>query len=306
LDENADAVSGSAAWLLAACQYPVGVLADLASYRRKLESLVSEAATAGARLLLFPEYAAMELASLLAPEDRHDLRRQLDALQDLLPDFLGLFSSMANDHRVHILAPSVPVRVAGGVFRNRAHLITPSGQIAFQDKIMMTRCDAEEVGISPGHELKVFATELGQIGVNICYDVEFPPLARAQSEAGANLILVPSCTDQLSGHNRVWISARARALENQCIVAVSSTVGEAPWSAVIDRNVGAAGIFVPPDHGFCEDGMLARGQLNAPSWIYAAVDRQALARLRQDPEVFIRRDWHARVTWKMDIVRERL
>jgi predicted amidohydrolase len=299
-------VSDSAAWRLAACQYPVTVLADLASYRRKIESLVSEAATAGARLLLFPEYAAMELASLLAPQDRQDLRRQLDALQDLLPDFLSLFSSMAKDHRVHILAPSFPVRVAGGAFRNRAHLITPSGQIAFQDKIMMTRSEAEEAGISPSHELKIFATELGRIGVNICYDVEFPPLAKAQSEAGADLILVPSCTDQLSGHNRVWIGARARALENQCVVAVSPTLGEAPWSAVIDRNVGAAGIFVPPDHGFSEDGMLARGPLNAPGWIYAAIDRHALIRLRQDPEVFIRQDWHGRASWKMDVVRERL
>ena len=168
------------------------------------------------------------------------------------------------------------------------------------------RFEAERLGISAGHELKVFATELGRIGVNICYDVEFPPLARAQSQAGADLILVPSCTDQLSGHSRVWIGARARALENQCIVAVSPAVGEAPWSAAIDRNVGAAGIFVPPDHGFSEDGMLARGHLNAPGWIYAAVDRQALARLRQDPEVFIRRDWHARATWRGDVVCERL
>ena len=77
-------MSGPAAWHLAACQYPVTFLADLASYRRKIESLVSEAATAGARLLLFPEYGAMELASLLASREPQDLRRQLDALQDLL------------------------------------------------------------------------------------------------------------------------------------------------------------------------------------------------------------------------------
>jgi predicted amidohydrolase len=298
-------VSGSAAWLLAACQYPITFLADLPSYRRKIESLVNEGATTGARLLLFPEYAAMELVSLLVPRERQDLRRQFDALQDLLPDFLSLFSALAKHHRVHILAPSFPVTVAGGAFCNRAHLITPSGQIAFQDKLMMTRGEAEELGISRGHELKVFVTELGRIGINICYDVEFPPLARAQSEAGADLILVPSCTDQLSGHNRVWIGARARALENQCIVAVSPTVGEAPWLTAIDRNVGAAGIFVPPDHGFSDDGMLAHGHLNAPGWIYATIDRQALAHLRQDPEVFIRRDWHACATWRGDVVCER-
>lgn len=299
-------MSGTGVWRLAACQYPVTFLADLPSYRRKIESRVREAAAAGARLLLFPEYAALELASLLAPRERQDLPRQLDALQNILPDFLTLFSAMAKDHRVFILAPSFPVRMAGGQFRNRAHLATPGGQLAFQDKLTMTRFEAERLGISPGQEMKVFVTELGRIGVNICYDVEFPPFAKAQTEAGADLILAPSCTDQHSGHSRVWIGARARALENQCIVAVSPTVGEAPWLAAIDRNVGAAGIFVPPDHGFSEDGMLACGQLNVPGWVYADIDRHALERLRQNPEVFIRRDWHRSADWMGDVVCERL
>ena len=299
-------MTASAAWRLAACQYPIAPLADLAFYRRKIESQVSKAATAGARLLLFPEYAAMELASLLAARERRDLRRQLDALQDLLPDFLNVFSDMAKDHRVYILAPSFPVRVAHGRFGNRAYLATPGGQITFQDKLSMTRFEAEQAGISPGHELKVFETELGRIGVNICYDVEFPLFARAQAEAGADVILAPSCTDQLSGHNRVWIGARARALENQCIVAVAATVGEAFWSVAIDRNVGAAGVFVPPEHGFSEDGVLARGDLNAAGWVYAGIDRKALARLRQGPEVFIRRDWHRHAACTVDVVCERL
>lgn len=296
----------STAWRLAACQYPIEPLPDLPSYRRKLDRQVSEAARAGARLLLFPEYAAMELVSLLALQQRHDLRHQLEALQDLLPEFLTIFSDLTKDHQVSIVAPSFPVKVPGGRFVNRTHLVTPSGQSAFQDKLTMTRFEAEHMGISPGEELKVFETPLGRIGITICYDIEFPPLARAQAEAGADLILVPSCTDQLSGHNRVWIGARARALENQCVVAVSPTVGEAPWSAAIDRNVGAAGVFGPPDHGFSEDGVLARGPLNAAGWIYAEIDAGALARLRQDPEVFIRRDWHARPDWPAPVLCERL
>lgn len=296
----------SAAWRLAACQYPIEPLADLSSYRRKLERQVSEAARAGARLLLFPEYAAMELVSLLAPQARRDLRHQLEALQDLLPEFLTVFSDLAKNHQVSIVAPSFPVKVSRGRFGNRAYLLTPNRQSAFQDKLTMTRFEAEQMGISPGEELKVFETPLGRIGITICYDVEFPSFARAQAEAGANLILVPSCTDQLSGHNRVWIGARARALENQCIVAVSPTVGEAPWSAAIDRNVGAAGVFGPPEHGFSEDGVLARGPLNTGGWVYAEIDPGALARLRQDPEVFIRRDWHARPDWPGPVVCERL
>lgn len=56
----------------------------------------------------------------------------------------------------------------------------------------------------------------------------------------------------------------------------------------------AASTFEPPDQGLCDDRLLARGPLNAPAWVYANINGQALARLRQDPEVFIRRDWHAR------------
>lgn len=297
---------GSPAWRLAACQYPIERLPDFSFYRRKMESWVNEAAAAGARLLVFPEYAAMELTSLLAPRDRQDLRRQLDALQDFLPDFLDLCVVLAKKRGIHLVAPSFPVRMTGDAFRNRAHLMTPSGQIVFQDKLKMTRFESEQMGISSGDALKIFETPLGRIGVAICYDAEFPHLARAQSEAGADVILVPSCTEHLSGHSRVWIGARARALENQCIVAVSPTVGEAPWSIAIDHNVGAAGVFAPPDHGFSDDGVLAHGRLNAPAWVYADIDRQALDRLRQDPEVFIRRDWHQRADLMLDVACERL
>lgn len=299
-------MSAPAAWRLAVSQYPVSAVADLAGYRRKLGGWVADAARAGARLVVFPEYAAMELAAVLAPEQRHDLRRQRDAVQELLPDFLSVISALARDHRVYLLAPSVPVRVPDGAFRNRAHLVAPDGRIAFQDKLMMTRFEAEAFGISPGRALKVFVTELGCIAVAICYDIEFPPLAQAQSAAGADLILVPSCTDGNAGHSRVWIGARARALENQCLVAVSATVGAAPFSAAIDDNVGAAGVFGPPNPGFSDDGVLACGALNAPGWVYAAIDGQALARLRRDPEVFIRREWHAQPSWTGGVTCERL
>lgn len=293
-------------WRLACCQYPIGFLDAFDGFRGKISALVGEACVAGARLLVFPEYGAMELASLLPVADRADLRRQLHGLQPMLPVFLDLFAGEARRHGRHIVAPSFPVGVGAESFVNRAHFVGPDGGIGFQDKLNLTRFESEIWGIGAGAELKVFDTALGRLAVAVCYDIEFPTLARAQVAAGAELIVVPSCTDGEAGHNRVRIAARARALENQCLVATAPTVGEAPWSPAVDVNVGAAGVFAPPDRGFPADGVLAQGTLNAPGWVYADIDLGAVATLRDDPQVFLRRDWHALGGTTETVIEERV
>jgi predicted amidohydrolase len=140
----------------------------------------------------------------------------------------------------------------------------------------------------------VFDTPWGRIGVSICYDVEFPKHVRAQVEAGAWLILAPSCTDTMHGFNRVHYAARARALENQCFVAIAPTVGAAPWSAALDANRGFAGVFGPIDRGFPEDGVLARGALDAPGWVFCTLDPARIARVRAEGAVLNHRDWPRR------------
>jgi predicted amidohydrolase len=294
------------AWRLACCQYPITYLDDFDGFRRKIAVLVDEACAAGARLLVFPEYGAMELASLLAPAERADLRRQRHGLQPMLPAFLDLFAGEARRSGRHIVAPSFPVAVGADSFVNRAHLVGPDGDTRFQDKLNLTRFERETWGIGAGEALKVFDTALGRLAVCVCYDIEFPTLARAQAAAGAELIVVPSCTDGAAGYNRVRIAARARALENQCLVATAPTVGEATWSPAIDVNVGAAGVYAPPDRGFPADGVLAEGTLNAPGWVYADIDLGAVATLRTDPQVFLRRDWHALGDTTQRVIAERL
>ena len=109
--------------------------------------------------------------------------------------------------------------------------------------------------------------------------------------AGADLVLAPSCTDTMAGANRVHVGARARALENQIYVAVAPTVGEAPWSPAVDVNVGWAALYATPDRGFPEDGILAKGELNAPGWIFADLDFALLRAARANAQVFTRADW---------------
>lgn len=276
---------------LAAAQYRIGCFESLKAWEARLERMIAEAAAAGARLLVFPEYGAMELVSLFGPEVRTDLRAQLEALQPLLPDYLALHQRLASRYEVYLLAASFPVRTAPDTYRNRAHLFSPAGAMGYQDKLIMTRFERERWGIAAGGRLAVFETGLGRLAVNICYDAEFPLLARAQCEAGAELLLVPSCTDAAAGYHRVRIACQARALEGQCYVVQAPTVGEAAWSEAVDRNVGAAGVFGPPDRGFPADGVIALGALDRPQWLYAELDLDRIAEVREKGQVLNARHW---------------
>jgi predicted amidohydrolase len=279
------------AFKLAAAQFPVSEPAHWDEAEALLSRWVAEAAAAGARLLVFPEYAAMSLAALFDTATRHDLALQLRALQTLRDHYVALHRRLAQTHGVYLLAGSLPWTLDDGRTVNRAWLCAPDGGADFQDKQIMTRFEREHWQISGAPALKVFDTALGRIAVNLCYDCEFPLLARAQVEAGAELILVPSCTDTPAGYHRVRVGCQARALENQCIVVQSPLVGEAPWSAAIDVNVGAAGVFGPPDRGFPDDGVLALGTMNRAQWLYADIDLAAVAAVRRDGQVFNHRHW---------------
>ena len=172
---------------------------------------------------------------------------------------------------------------------NRAHIFAPSGAIGFQDKQIMTRFETDPWNVVPGGELKVFDTTIGKIGVLICYDSEFPLLGKALE--ACDVILTPSCTEQLSGYWRVRVGSMARALENQCVVAMASLVGTAEWSEAVDMNTGMGGIFGPPDTGFPDTGVIAEGTLNQPGWTYGDVDLQTIAAVRETGRVRNRWDW---------------
>ncbi len=208
-----------AAFRVASAQYDIGTFRAWADYEAKAARWVAEAADAGARLLVFPEYFSMELASLFPVPVQKSLSGQLEALQELLPAFQSLFAAAARRHGVHIVAGTYPVRQPDGGYRNRAYLFYPDG------------------------------------------------------------------------YWRVRIGCQARALENQCYVVQSPTVGLAPWSEAVDVNIGAAAIYTPVDYGFPDNGVLAIGELNATQWVYADIDLASIANIRQTGQVFNYRDW---------------
>jgi len=294
---------------VAAAQYLVEHLSSGADLRAKLDRWVAEAASKGSQLIVFPEFAGMEFASLYdrratsdrRSSDRHKLgplpvmvatRRNepsLDwetaAIQSALPEFMSIHADLAARYAVYILAGTLPVRQDGGGVRNRAYFFTPNGNVGYQDKIVPTRWEREIWGIAGGDQIKTFETSFGPIGVAICYDAEFPLVARLQAEAGARVVLVPCCCDSLRGYHRVRVGARARALESQAYVLQSPTVGMASWSGVIGVTAGSAGVYGPPDLGPAVNGVIAQGPYNTPLWVYAELDLGALDRIRQGGDV---------------------
>jgi predicted amidohydrolase len=283
---------------LAAAAYPLDCVANWAAYAAKQQDWVAQAAGQGADLLVFPEYGRMELAAL-EPGAAANLERSLHAAHAYTDRADDLMAELARAHGVYILAGSGPVFADGSrpanrpVNRpvNRAAFFTPDGPAGFQDKQIMTRFEREVWKITPGAPLRVFDTHLARIGVLICYDSEFPLLGRALIEAGVEIVLLPSCTDSLAGYWRVRIGAMARALEGQCVVVHSPTISPAPWCPAIDENIGAAGIYGPPDLGFPPTGILAKGALNTPGWVMADIDRATIAQVRREGAVFNHAHW---------------
>ncbi|NVK72296.1 MAG: carbon-nitrogen hydrolase family protein [Oceanospirillaceae bacterium] len=276
---------------LATAQYDIGFFHQWEEFAEKLARWVTNAAQQDARLLVFPEYGSMELASLFGETVYRDLQQQLHAMQSLLPKWHDLHTELAKRHNLFILASSFPTQQNDGRFVNRAYLFGPTGLVDFQDKLMMTRFENEQWHISGGDQIKVMDTELGRIGIHICYDSEFPMIANRQVAAGADLLLVPSCTDTQAGFHRVRIGCQARALENQCYVVQSPTIGNAPWSEAVDVNTGRASVYTPVDYGFPDNGILAEGEDNQAGWVFATVDLSEIARIREQGQVFNYRDW---------------
>lgn len=291
---------------LACAQYPIGRFATFADWQENAARWVARAVNdGGAQLLLFPEYGAMEMTSLLPPHLQRDLVGQIAAMQQFHEAFKATYAELAQRHGVAIAAPTLPVTV-GAQFHNRAYIFGPDGKAAWQEKRQMTRFERESWTIAGGPGLTVFEAPFGRFAICICYDIEFPLIARSLSMAGADLILVPSCTDTLAGAHRVTVGARARALENQIYVATAPTVGLADWSPAVDVNTGWASVVAMPDRGFPDDGVIAQGRLNEPGWVYARLDFAALKAAREDTQVFTRRDWDSQDRPSLDVAMVKL
>jgi len=277
---------------LALCQWPVEPTPSVAALAAKLDRLCAEAALT-ADILLLPEYAPVELGAALAGRSPATEAEELAAMLPATAEILAAMRAAAMRRGVWIIGGTLPMAGADGLPRNRCPVIRADGAIAFQDKRILTRFEAERWGIHPGEPPQLFDSPWGRLGVSVCYDVEFPKFARLAAQAGAFVLLCPSCTDSDAGAERVRIGARARALENQFYVVTAPTVGDAPWSAALDANRGRAGAYGPVDAGFPPGGIIAEGEAERPGLVVVTLDPAPLAEVREHGAVRPFRDFPA-------------
>ena len=275
---------------VAACKYPVGRPASFDEFASKQRRLLAEAAAHGVQVAVLPEFLSLELAGMFTPAVQGDLHASLAAIQPLRTAWLDLFGGLARETGMHLLAGSFLLAQADGRYRNRSDLFAPDGSQHWQDKLQLTGFERSVGTIEGGDALKVMQIGDVRAGIAICYDSEFPLPVRAQYEAGARLLLVPSCTDTAAGATRVQVGCLARALENRIFVVQAVTTGQASWSPALDENTGEATLYAPMDAGFPADGILARTR-DAQLWAVADLDFDLLERTRADAQVANDRDW---------------
>lgn len=272
---------------VASFQYFLRPVATFDAFADQVNALIETAADYRARLVVFPEYFSVQLLTLgdvkrPIAEQVRDLAGQADAVTAVLAD-------AARRCKVHLVGGTVPV-ADGAELRNECRVFGPDGNWAAQPKLHMTRFEREEWFVSPGRGLKIFEAPWGRFAVAICYDAEFPEIARAAALQGADVLVVPSCTDDRQGFLRVRYCAHARAIENQMYVVTSSTVGSLPMVPAVHLNYGQAAILTPSDFAFARDGILAEGNVNQEMMVIGDLDLEYLRTSRRTGTVLPLRD----------------
>ena len=266
---------------IAAIQYLLRPIAGFDDFAKQVEFFVHSAKDYKAHFVLFPEFFTMQLLSYInEPAPALAVRR----LAQLAPDYEALFMRLAKETGIYIIAGTHPVFQRGKIF-NAAHLFTPNGKVFRQKKVHLTPTESGPYQLSRGHGLYLYHTDFGNIAILICYDVEFPELARVMAEAGAEILFIPSCTDGREGFCRVRYCAQARAIENQIYVAMTGTVGNLPLVPYMNTNYGQAAILTPSDYFFARDGIAAEGIINQEQMIVADVDLDLLDEQRVNGSV---------------------
>jgi predicted amidohydrolase len=270
-------------------QYLMRPLLSYENFSEQVSGLVDMAADYKSRLVVFPEYFTTQLLTLT--KDKAPIHDQVRTLAKNRDRFLEFMTSLSRKRNIYIVGGTIPVLSDDGttVF-NESYVFSPNGKVGVQGKIHMTRFENEEWFVSPHSQLKVFETDFGLMGVNICYDVEFPELARALALHGVSILVVPSCTDDRQGFLRVRYCAQARAIENQLYVIHSGTVGSLPMVPAISLNYGQASILTPSDYSFSRDGILAEGIPNQETMVTGDLDLKKLLEAREQGTVLPLRD----------------
>jgi len=242
----------------------------------RMRFFVKTLAEYGCEFVLFPEFFTVPLVTLHALQTNDEAMR---VLSDYAVRLRAEVSALAREFNTNIIAGSTAV-IENGHLYNIAYLCHRDGRIESQYKIHPTPNEKDAWNMQGGDSLHVFDTDVGRVAILICYDSEFPELARLLSQQGADILFVPFWTDTRHGHLRVRYCAQARAIENECYVVTAGSFGNLAGVPNVDIQYAQSAIFSPCDIGFPPEGIVAEATANTEMTIFAELDLVRLRRLR--------------------------
>ena len=225
--------------------------------------------------VVFPEYVN---APLMAPFNEDGAAAAIRKLAGFTIGIRDFFIQKAVEYNINIVAGSMPYYEAGNLY-NVVYLCRRDGTWDHQFKLHVTPSEVRDWGMIGGDELKVFDTDCGKVAMLICYDVEFPELGRLLADRGVRLLFVPFCTDTATGYNRVRYCSQARAIENECYVAIAGSVGNLPGVVNMDIQYAQSAVFSPSDFSFPNLAIVSETTPNAEATLIADIDTDLLKEL---------------------------
>jgi predicted amidohydrolase/ribosomal protein S18 acetylase RimI-like enzyme len=271
---------------LCVIQYMMRKINSFEEFAGQCEYFADVASGYNSDFAVFPELLSVQLLSFIEEKRPEVAIRQLAKYTD---KYLELFTGLSVRHNINIIGGSHIVEEDNRLY-NISFLFRRDGTIEKQYKIHITPNEKRWWGIEPGSKIEVFDTDCGKIAIQICYDIEFPEMARIATERGARIIFTPFCTEDRQGYLRVRYCAQARAVENQIYTIIAGTVGNLPEVQNMDIQYAQSGIFTPSDFSFPRDGIADECSPNVETVIIADVDLELLKRHRRSGSVVQLRD----------------
>lgn len=226
---------------------------------------------------LFPEFFN---APLMAENNHLSESAAIRELAKHTEQIVKRFSELAISYNINVITGSMP-EIRNDLLYNVGYLCRRDGTIDSYEKIHVTPDEAKVWGMQGGHKLETFDTDCGKIGILICYDSEFPELSRLLADQGMDILFVPFLTDTQNGYSRVRHCAQARAIENECYVAIAGSVGNLPKVHNMDIQFAQSMVFTPCDFSFPANGIKAEATTNTEMILIADVDIDLLRELNQ-------------------------
>lgn len=261
---------------LCTVQYGFRKVASFEEFAHHLEFFVDVAADHRCDFVLLPELLTLQLLSFVETRRPGEAARRL---AEFTPQYLELFTGLAIRHNVNIVGGSQFV-VEDDKLYNASYLFRRNGTIGRQKKLHVTPSERRWWGVEGGDRLEVFDTDRGRVAINVCYDVEFPELARLAAKRGAQILFCPFNTDERHGYLRVRYCAQARCVENHLYVVTAGCVGNLPDVENADVHYAQSGIYTPADFSFSREGIGAECMPGVETVVMHDVDIETLRRHR--------------------------